>query len=192
MITYRQAECECFLDYDRIPMRLTVKSILRIDKGNRGLEGFRLTETPVEPYVRDFCLGDDESVGRWAERFDLSNWMFFMAYDGEKPVGAAAVASRTKGVNMLAGREDLAVLWDLRVAEEYKGQGIGKQLFRMATDWARSEGLVQMKIECQNDNVPAVRFYHGRGAVLCGIDEYAYYGDADFGHTARLLWYLDL
>lgn len=192
MITYRQAGRECFPDYDRVPMRLVVESVLKIEKNDRGLGGLYLTETPVEPYVRDFCLGEDESVVRWAQRFDIANWEFFMAYDGDRPVGAAAVASRTKGVNMLAGREDLAVLWDLRVAEEYKGQGIGKELFRMAADWARSQGLVQMKIECQNDNVPAVRFYHSRGAVLCGIDEYAYHGDPDFGHTARLLWYLDL
>ena len=173
-------------------MRLTVRSMLKIDKEDRGLGGFRLTETPVEPYVRDFCTGDDASVGRWAERFDLSNWMFFMAFDGENPVGAATVATRTEGVNMLAGRDDLAVLWDIRVEEAYKGQGVGRTLFQMAADWARGQGLAQMKIECQNDNVPAVRFYHRQGAVLGAIDEYAYCGDTDFGHTAQLIWYLDL
>lgn len=192
MITYRQAGSECFPVYDRVPMRLTVRSVLKIEKRERGLGGFCLTETPVEPYVRDFCLGEDESVGRWAQRFDISNWMFFMAFDGEKPVGAAAVASRTKGVNMLDGRDDLAVLWDIRVEAGYKGQGIGKALFQMAADWAREQGLIQMKIECQNDNVPAVRFYHRQGAALGRIDEYAYYGDSDFGHTAQLIWYLDL
>lgn len=192
MISYRQMSADCLELYDRVEMRLTVKRVLKIEKENRGLGGFRFVETPVEPYVRDFNKDPDDSATRWGENFDLSNWAFFMAFDGKKPVGAAAVASRTKNVNMLAGRDDLAVLWDIRVEEKYKSQGVGQHLFGMAADWARGQGLVQMKIECQNDNVPAVRFYHGRGARLCMINEYAYYGDPDFGHTAQLIWYLDL
>ena len=180
------------MQYDGIPMKLTVKSMLKIEKENRGLGGFRFVETAVEPYVRDFSEGESDNASRWARDFDVSNWAFFMAFDEEKPVGAAAIASRTKEVNMLDGRDDLAVLWDIRVEEEYKGQGVGQKLFSMAADWARGQGLREMKIECQNDNVPAVRFYHRQGAQLCMINEYAYHGDSDFGHTAQLIWYLDL
>ena len=192
VISYKQMNRDCLLQYDRIPMQLTVRSMLKIEKDNRGLSGIRFVETPVEQYVRDFTDGEADSASSWEKRFDISNWAFFMAFDGEKPVGAAAVASRTKEVHMLAGREELAVLWDIRVEEAYKGQGVGQRLFDMAADWARGEGLVQMKIECQNDNVPAVRFYHRQGAQLGMINEYAYYGDPDFGHTAQLIWYLDL
>ncbi len=192
MFTFRQMDETCFPLYDRVPMRLTVRSEYRIEKINRGLGGFVLTETSVEPYVKDFCLGDDESVTRWTKRFDITNWAFFMAFDGERPVGAATVASRTDGVHMLGGRDDLAVLWDLRVDEAYKHQGIGQRLFDMAVDWARREGLVQLKIECQNNNVPAVNFYHKQGAILSAMDEYAYYTDEEYRHEAQLIWYLDL
>lgn len=191
MIAYKQVDNASFPQYDMIPMLVHVSSYYRIDKINRGLGGFNFVETPVEPYIKDFCTGEDESVERW-KRFDLSKWAFFMAFDGECPVGAATVASRDKEVNMLAGRNDLAVLWDIRVDDAYKHQGIGQALFDMAVKWSLEQGMAQMKIECQNNNVPAVKFYHKQGAVLSAIDEYAYYNEVEYRHEAQFIWYLDL
>jgi GNAT superfamily N-acetyltransferase len=191
MITYRQIDTSYFPQYDQIPMRVRVSSYYRIEKLDRGLGGFTLTETPVEPYIKDFCVGEDETA-EWWKRFDLANWAFFMAFDGERPVGAAAVASRDKDVNMLSGRSDLAVLWDIRVDDGYKHQGVGQTLFDMAADWSRKQGLVQMKIECQNVNVPAVKFYHKQGAVLSAIDEYAYYNEPECRSETQLIWFLEL
>ena len=116
MITYKQVDTAYFPQYDKIPQIVHVSAYYRIEKHNRGLGGFTFVETPVEPYIKDFCVGDDETVERW-KRFNLEHWAFFMAFDGEFPVGAATVASRDKKVDMLAGRDDLAVLWDIRVAD---------------------------------------------------------------------------
>ncbi len=191
MITYKKVDTASFPQYDQIPMRVLVSSHYRIEKHNRGLGGFAFIETPVEPYIKDFCTGEDESAERW-KRFDLRNWAFFMAFHGARPVGAAAVASRDQNLRMLAGREDLAVLWDIRVEEAYKHQGVGQALFDLAADWSRRQGLTQMKIECQNVNVPAVRFYHKQGAVLAAIDENAYAHEPDCRHETQLIWVLDL
>jgi len=191
MITYKQVDVSYLSQYDLIPMLVHISAYYRIEKHNRGLGGFTLVETPVEPYVKDFCSADDESVAQW-KRFDLSNWAFFMAFDNEQPVGGAAVAARTKKIHMLSGRDDLAVLWDIRVDDAYKHQGIGQALFDMAVIWSRSQGLRQMKIECQNNNVPAVKFYHKQGAILSAIDEYAYYNELKYRHEAQLIWFLDL
>ena len=192
MIIYKQVDTAYFSQYDSIPMRVNVKSYYKIEKTNRGLGGFTLVETPVEkPYIRDFCIGDDETVERW-KRFDLTNWAFFMAFDGERPVGAATIASRDKNVNMLSGRDDLAVLWDIRVDEFYKHQGVGQALFDMAVNWSREQGFVQMKIECLNNNVPAVKFYHKQGAELSAIDEYAYYKESEYRHETQFIWFLNL
>jgi len=139
MITYKQVDRTCFPQYDQIPMLVHVSSFYRIEKINRGLEGVHLVETPVEPYIKDFCTGDDESVARWEKRWDISNWAFFMAFDGERPIGAAAVVTRTKEIDMLSGRDDLAVLWDIRVDDAYKHQGIGQTLFDMAVKWSREQ-----------------------------------------------------
>lgn len=191
MITYRQVDPSYFPQYDNIPMRVEVVSHYTVEKLNRGLGGFRLVETAVEPYVRDFCTGEDVTVTRWA-RWDLSQWGFFMAFDGDRPVGAAAVASRTRDVNMLDGREDLAVLWDIRVEGAYKHGGIGQSLFDRGVEWARLQGLRQLKIECQNNNVPACNFYHKQGAVLGAVNEYAYWSEPEYRNEVQLIWYLDL
>jgi len=191
MIVYKKIDRSYFPQYDLVPMRVNVTSHYEIEKINRGLDGFRIVEKPVEPYIRDFCVGDDASVTRW-ERWDLSNWAFFMAFDDKRPVGGATVASRTEEINMLSGRDDLAVLWDLRVDEAYKRQGIGQELFDMAVNWSREQGLAQMKIECQNNNVPAVKFYHKQGAVLSEIDEYAYYNEPEYRHEVMFIWFLDI
>ena len=192
MMEYRRVDETWFREYDRVSMRVDVRSYYRVEKVDRGLGGVRLVETEVEPYVKDFCVGEESSVERWGRQFDISNWAFFMAFDGERPVGAVAVAARTEGVNMLAGRDDLAVLWDIRVEDEYKGRGIGQALFDLAAAWCREQRFTQMKIECQNNNVPAVKFYHKQGAVLSAIDEYAYYNEPEYRHETQFIWYLDL
>jgi GNAT superfamily N-acetyltransferase len=192
MITYKKVDSTYFPQYDQVPMLVHISSHYRINKINRGLGGFHLVETPVEPYIKNFCVGDDASVERW-NRWDISNWAFFMAFDSERPVGGATIASRTKDINMLAGRDDLAVLWDIRVDDAYKHQGIGQTLFNMSVDWSREQGLFQMKIECQSNNIPACKFYHKQGAFLSAIDEYAYYNDLpEFKNEVQLIWILDL
>lgn len=191
-ITYKKVDRTYFPQYDQIPMTVHVSAYYRIDKDNRGLGGFTLVETPIEPYIKDFCVGDDESITRWEKRWDISNWAFFMAFDGERPVGGATIVSRTIEINMLSGRDDLAVLWDIRVDDAYKHKGIGQALLDMSVNWSRQQGLVQMKIECQNNNIPAIKFYHKQGAILSSIDEYAYYNEPEYRHETQLIWFIDL
>lgn len=194
MITFRQVDKASFSQYDTIDMLVHVSSYYRIDKINHGLGGFLFEETPCIPFVKDFDanLPLRNFASAQAAQFDTTFWGFFMAFDDAKAVGGAMVAARTKDVHMLSGRNELAVLWDIRVSDAYKHRGIGQTLFDMAVDWARREGFAQLKIECQNNNVPAVKFYHKQGAVLAGVDEYAYFNEPAYRHEVQLLWMLDL
>jgi len=192
LITYKKVDKTYFSQYDQIPMKINVSAYYNIEKHNRGLGGFSLVETPVEPYIKDFCNGKNKTISRWEKRWDTTNWAFFIAFYGDRPIGGATVATRTKEINMLSGRDDLAVLWDIRVDDDYKHKGIGQSLFDMAVKWSREQGLVQMKIECQNNNIPAIKFYHKQGAVLSAIDEYAYYNEPKYRHEIQLIWMLDL
>lgn len=189
-ITYKQIDSSYFGVYDKIPMLVNVKSILKAEKIDGGLGGLLLKEVPVEGYIKD--LGKEEILSDLEDRFDISNWAFWIAYDGEMPVGGAAVASRTPNVEMLNGRNDISVLWDIRVDGNYRNKGIGSKLFELAEEWSKRRGLVQMKIECQNNNVKACRFYRKKGAVLGKIDEYAYYSHEECRNEVQLIWYLDL
>lgn len=137
-------------------------------------------------------LGQYERPTEYAKKFNIKDWAFFIAYDANKPVGASTVAYNSKEILMLDGRDDLCVLWDLRVDDRYKRMGIGTKLFQMAVEWATSKNIKQMKIECQNTNVPAVKFYYRHGAVLGAFNEYFYYHDVESRNEIALFLYLNL
>ncbi len=179
-----------FEEYERIPMLVQVRSKLQLEKIDRGLGGILMREVPVKLYTRD--LGQYELPTEFSKQFDISPWAFFAAYDRGSMVAAATVACKTKEIIMLDGRDDLCLLWDIRVDDAYKRFGVGSRLFEMALDWAKGQGLRQMKIECQNTNLPAVRFYHKYRAVLCALDEYSYYDDPESRDEVALMWYINL
>ena len=190
MITYREVDSSCFHLYDTVEMNVDVHSILRLVPVDNGLGGFLLEEVPVPPCMKD--LSQYERAVEYEQSFELSTWHFYMAFDGEIPVGALTLAGTTPGMNMLSGRTDACVLWDIRVADAYKHQGIGQRLLDMAIADARKDGYRQMIVECQNNNVPACRFYRKQGAVLGKVDAYAYYSDPDIRDEVQFIWYLDL
>jgi GNAT superfamily N-acetyltransferase len=183
---------EMLAAYAGVPMAFTVDSVLAVCEVDGGLGGLALREEPVEPaYVKDY---DAISPGRplyWPQRHDVSKWGFLLALDGALAVGGAAIAIDTPGLDMLGDRRDLAVLWDLRVRPERRGQGIGTALFERSTDWAREHGCREMTIETQNTNVRACRFYAARGCRLGAIVRNAY-DQPEIAHEVMLLWYLDL
>jgi GNAT superfamily N-acetyltransferase len=176
-------------EYASIPIAFTVKSIFEVELLDGGLGGMLMHELPVKPYIKDYDA-DGESPADWPKRFNVTNWGFFLARMGDKPVGAAAVAFDTTGVFMLEARRDLSVLWDIRVRPEARGAGI--PLFSCAAEWSRRCGCTLMKIETQNVNVPACRFYHRMGARLGEIHCHGYAAVPAVAHEVMLNWYLDL
>ncbi len=179
--------------YAQVPSTFEVSSILRPELLDGGLGGIRLREERVDPpWLKDYDAHEEGGIERWPQRFDTRNWGFFLAVEGERPVGAAAVAYDTPGVNMLAGRRDLAVLWDIRVHPEHRHRGIGKHLFGHAVAWVRARNCRLFKIETQNVNVAACRFYAQQGCHLGSIDRYGYAGDPRVAGEVMLLWYLEL
>ena len=102
------------------------------------------------------------------------------------------MAFRSPKVNVLEGRTDLAVLWDLRVHPDRRGEGIGTKLFGHAAEWSREKGCRELKVETQDVNVPACRFYAKHGCRLGRIDRYGYAGDPRVADEVMLVWYLGL
>ncbi len=181
---------ERLAEYATIPIKLEVKSALQLELVDGGLGGILLNEEPVEkPYVKDYdSVGDIPTD--WPKHFDVSNWGFFLAMDRDRFAGGAAVAFDTRGVDMLDGRRDLAVLWDLRVPPAFRGTGIA--LFRYAVEWSRKRGCRQLKVETQNTNVPACRFYQRMGCSLGEIRRYGYAAVPAVADEVMLCWYLEL
>lgn len=190
MITYQAVGRDYFERYDQIPMTFTVKSILDIERVNNGLGGYRLVEKAVNEYVKD--LGQYEVMTGIDKRFDIRNWAFYMAFLDDMPIGAMTVLYQCPEIIMLNGRDDISLLWDIRVDPEYQKRGVGSTLLNIAQKWSKEKGVRQLKIECQNNNVAACKFYHQQGAYLGAIDEYAYCGHDEVEHEAQLIWYIDI
>ena len=190
MIYVKKTDRSCFEMYDSISMNVDVRSEYRIKRIDNGLGGMVFEEIPVTPYIKDLSVY--ERATEYEKEFDITYWSFYMAFDDEKPVGAATVAAKTDKLYMLAGRDDVCVLWDIRVADGYKHQGIGQKMLDLAIKDAKAEGYRPMIIECQNNNVPACKFYHKQGARLSKLDMYAYYDEPDCRNEVQFLWYLDL
>jgi GNAT superfamily N-acetyltransferase len=169
-----------------IPTAFLVERVLDVSLIDGGLGGIELSEQTVEkPWIKDYDVIKDEGPSRWVKQFDVTNWGLIAAHDSEGRLGAAVIAFDTGGVDMLEGRSDLAVLWDIRVRPEARSAGIGTKLFRAAEAWGRSRGCSTLKAETQNINVPACRFYQRMGCTLGAIDRFAY---LDLPKEVQLIW----
>jgi ribosomal protein S18 acetylase RimI-like enzyme len=75
------------------------------------------------------------------------------------------------------------------VSPAARGRGAGRALFAAAEGWARARGCRELKVETQNVNVPACRFYMRQGCALGAVNRGAYPG---LTGEIQLLWYKDL
>jgi len=57
----------------------------------------------------------------------------------------------------------VAVLEDVIVAQEYRGQGLGRRLVEHVLAWCTAEGLSRVTLLADRDNVPALAFYRHLG-----------------------------
>jgi GNAT superfamily N-acetyltransferase len=185
-VEIREESPSSLIDYASVSIAFEVRERLAVAAPDLGLRGLHLATEPVPaPYVKDYDA-DGHAPPNWASRFDLGRWGVLAAFADGKRVGGATIARDTPAVTMLEGRLDVAVLWDLRVTPSLRGRGVGTLLLRRAEAWAASHGGRWLKIETQNVNVAACRFYAGQGCRLGAIHRFAYPTRPD---EAQLLWY---
>lgn len=171
--------------YGSVPIRFTTRTVL--EARPRASGGYELRERPVPTaQEKDYDAIAGEGPTRWASRFGVSRWGVLVAWAGGQRVGGAVLVADTAGVDMLEGRSDLAVIWDLRVRLEWRGRGVGSRLFRAAEGWATRRGKAELKVETQNINAPACRFYARMGCELRTVNPGAYPTLPD---EVQYLWY---
>ncbi|MGH1347580.1 MAG: GNAT family N-acetyltransferase [Nannocystales bacterium] len=172
--------------YAEVSIAFEVHEVFDMGRGANGTP--RLIEPArrlASSYRKDYDILDGGPI-RWPERFDLSAWGLFGATIGGNRVGGAAVAvDPTGSLDLAEGRDDVALLWDLRVSDNARHQGVGSALFRAAERWAAMKGFRQLEVETQNNNVPACRFYERMGSVLRAANHGAY---PELPDEVQLLW----
>jgi ribosomal protein S18 acetylase RimI-like enzyme len=146
--------------------------------------GYELRERLlVEPHRKDYDLLEDPR--QWPARFDVSNWALIGTYEGGTRVGGAIAAFDTPGVDMLEGRKDLVVLWDLRVSPGARRRGLGAALLQGVEAWGRQRQCRELKVETQNTNVAACRLYARQGCTLRQANRGAY---PELPDEVQLIW----
>jgi GNAT superfamily N-acetyltransferase len=173
--------------YATIPAAFRVERILDPPRIVPGITDLSPLERVLDlPCVKDYDAIASERPPSWASRWEVSRWALITAVDGAALVGGAVLACDAAGVDMLEGRSDVGVLWDIRVAPAARRRGLGSRLFRAVERAARTRGCVELKVETQNINVPACRLYLKNGCVLRSVNRAAY---AEFPEEVQLLWY---
>ena len=174
--------------YAAVPIRFEVFNVVEAHRPDASGE-FLLEERRVSaPFEKDYDAVPGNSPLEWPTRFDLSSWGFLVARSNGVRVGGATVliAPRDADSPDAPGAGDLAVLWDIRVAPESRGQGVGSALLDAAERWASRHGARRLQAETQNINVPACRFYAHHGFTLEAVNHFAY---ANLPGETQFLWY---
>jgi GNAT superfamily N-acetyltransferase len=178
---------ELLIEYSTIPIAFEVTSVLSAQRVANG--PFVLAERRLDsPYLKDYDVVGDRPQD-WVGRFDTSRWGLFVARSDIQAVGGATIALGTSDLDMLEGRTDLAVVWDIRITPARRRRGVGLALFQAAEAWAIARGCRELKVETQNINVAACRFYAAMGCQLRVIRQSAYPQCPD---EDQYLWYKPL
>jgi streptothricin acetyltransferase len=98
----------------------------------------------------------------------LKEGLSFGAWEGDRLVGLALTERRWN---------DEAMVWELHVADNHRGQGVGRRLLQAVERAAAPAGIRGIVIETQTPNVAAIGFYRACGYSLQAIDLSFYAND---------------
>ena len=132
---------------------------------------------PVPPYMKHYQKGDLPAHPDAPDR-----WVFVALLDGS----LAGRIVLSEGWNRYAWVEDIAV------DAGHRRAGVGRALMDRAIAWAVERGLPGIRLETQNNNVPACKFYESCGFRLGGFDRDLYRGLDEATTEIALCWYLPL
>jgi ribosomal protein S18 acetylase RimI-like enzyme len=178
----REERIDVLPEYERIPIAFDVLSILEVQIIDQGLSGMLFSERRLsESFVKDYDALEKCRPTSWAGRWDISKWGLLSAFFEGQRVGGCVIAFGIESNFEQNGPE----LWDVRVLPEFRKKGIGSLLFDAAVEWAEAREWKYLRIETQNINVGACRFYAKLGCELWSIDRFAY---PEFPDEIKLIW----
>ncbi len=156
---------------------------LRVECLGSGLEaGWRLVECPLpEPFDKghayDFDANEQAAIRR---RLRRGNGLYLVVEWRGRIAGLLEVTPQEWN--------STAWVWNLMLDRAIRRQGIGRELFARAVNWARQQGYRALVFETQTNNVPACKFYLALGCRLDGLRETLYHNDDLARGEVALFW----
>ena len=111
------------------------------------------------PFVDDWSVKDYARILNRLQQICVANGVVIGAFENQQLKGLVAVKPDLFG----AAREYLD-LTDLYVSEEARGQGIGRNLFELAKEWAKEHGAKKLYLSTHS-SVESQAFYRAMGCV---------------------------
>jgi GNAT superfamily N-acetyltransferase len=171
-------------EYADVPIAFLVREVFEDAAIERLRHGEDSAATAIAvPYRKDYDAYPGNHPRSWAARYDVATWLVLAAYDDGRRVGGAVLVVDDSRPDVPRGEH--ALLWDLRVAVDERRRGVGGELLRAAERSAASDGARELRVETQQINVPACRFYLGHGFSLESVRAGAY---PDLPDEVQLIW----
>ena len=121
------------------------------------LRAVRLAALADAPYAFMATLDDEraQDEATWRERVGDEAW--FVAFDGEHPVGVAA------GGHLREPDPDVRTLRSMWVAAPVRGEGVADRLVEAVAGWARGDGARELTLWALDAAARAQAFYARAG-----------------------------
>jgi len=164
-----------------IPSEFEAHSVYAVSEG---AHGFEVAERALG---RPFCKNYDvvENPVEWSVALKAVQCIRISAFAGSDRVGGVIAAVATPSLVTWETLPNVAVLWDLRVAPAYRRQSVATSLLRATCVWARQVGCAELKVETQDTNPAACKFYVRSGFTLVHAQPGAY---SEFPEESQLIW----
>ena len=170
--------------YATVPITFEVREIVDVAALHEQ-PGTLATQRVTQPYVKDYDTIPSNDPLSWPTRFETHHWIVLGAFAERRRVGGAIVVVDAAEVEQLGGRPPFALLWDLRVAPDWRRRGLGRTLLGEAETAARAARCVGLEVETQDVNVAACRLYAASGYTVRRIVPAGY---EDAPDETKLLW----
>lgn len=129
-----------------------------------------------DEYTKNY-QDDQNDIDRYEELLPLG--YSFGAYENDELVGVIIVEPQKWNNTVL--------IWELRVSTEHRRRNIGTALMNQVVEMARANGFRAIRLETQNYNVPAIKFYNQCGFMIEGID-LSFYTNTDVENSEVALF----
>lgn len=109
----------------------------------------------------------EDLMVEFAEIIAKEDAAFFLAYEGDAPIGFAQCQLRHDYVEGTK-TSPVGYLEGIFVSESHRKQGIAKRLLAACERWAKEKGCTEFASDCELTNIESLRFHRSMGFEEAG------------------------